>query len=56
LAVEYAQQAWLAARKTLMINFISMQPICHGGAFYFVDGKFLNNPIFDEDEIFIVEV
>jgi N-carbamoylputrescine amidase len=56
LAVEYAQQAQLAARKTLMINSISTQPICHGGAFYFVDGKLLNNPTFDEDEIFIVEV
>jgi N-carbamoylputrescine amidase len=56
LEVEYARQAQLAAHKTLMINSISTQPTCHGGTFYFVDGKLLNNPTFDKEEIFIVEV
>ena len=35
---EYADQAYLAASRTLMVNVLSNEPTAHGGAFDFRDG------------------
>lgn len=53
---EYAEQARLAARRTLMVNSISREPASHGGAFYFVDGKTEKRLPFDVEDILIVEL
>ena len=53
--VEYAAQAALAARRTLMVNSISLDPVSHGGAFYFVDGKIEKKLDYDTEGILIVE-
>lgn len=53
--VEYARQARLAARKTLMVNPITRDPVSHGGAFYFVDGKIVEKLAYDTEDILIVE-
>ena len=54
--MEYAAQATLAARRTLMVNPISHEPVSHGGAFYFVDGKIEKKLDYDTEGILIVEV
>lgn len=51
---EYAQQARLAARRTLMVNSISQNPVSHGGAFYFVDGEIKKKLAYDVENILIV--
>lgn len=53
---EYAAQAALAARRTLMVNSISQDPVSHGGAFYFVDGKIEKKLDYDTEDILIAEV
>ncbi|MCH5353532.1 MAG: carbon-nitrogen hydrolase family protein [Acutalibacter sp.] len=53
---EYAAQAQLAARRTLLVNSISDDPIAHGGAFCFVDGCIEKRIDYDQEEILIVEV
>ena len=53
---EYATQAALAARRTLMVNPISGDPVSHGGAFYFVDGKIEKRLDYDTEGILIAEV
>lgn len=53
---EYAEQARLAARRTLMVNSISREPVSHGGAFSFVDGKTEKRLPFDTEDILIVEL
>ena len=53
---EYADQAQLATRQTLMVNSISDDPIAHGGAFYFVDGHIEKRSAYDQEEILIIEV
>lgn len=52
---EYAQQARLAASRTLMVNSISQDPVSHGGAFYFVDGKIEKKLDYDREGILIVQ-
>ena len=52
---KYAKQARLAARKTLMVNPITRDPLSHGGAFYFVDGKTAEKLAYDTEDILIVE-
>ena len=52
---EYAAQARLAARRTLMVNPISREPASHGGAFYFVDGKTEKRLPFDTEDILMVD-
>lgn len=59
---EYAQQASLAASKTVLINSIAMPvttsspaSISHGGAFYFVGGATLQKLPYDEERILIVD-
>lgn len=53
---EYAEQAFLAAEKTLMINSISLDPRSHGGAFYFVDGEIEKALPYDLEDILVIEV
>lgn len=53
---EYAQQARLAARKTLLVNAISQDPVSHGGAFCFVDGRAAEKLAYDAEGILTVEV
>lgn len=53
---EYAAQARLAARRTLMVNSISRKPVSHGGAFHFVDGKTEKKLSFDTEDILIVDI
>ena len=56
-AVEYAQQARLAARETLMVNSLSREPLpSYGGAFHFCDGAIAASVPLGRDEILIVEV
>lgn len=52
--MEYAAQARLAARRVLMVNSISRDPLSHGGAFYFVDGKIEKKLDYDTEGILIV--
>lgn len=54
--VEYAAQAALAARRTLMVNPISSGPVSHGGAFCFVDGKIEKKLAYDTEGILAIEV
>lgn len=53
---EYAAQANLAARKTLMVNPISKDPMSHGGAFYFVDGTIQKKLTYGTEGILNVEI
>lgn len=52
--VEYAAQARLAARQVLMVNAISRDPVSHGGAFYFADGRIEKKLGYDTEGILIV--
>lgn len=53
---EYAQQAFLAADRTLMVNSISQNPRSYGGAFCFAGGKTEKRLAYDTEDILIVEV
>lgn len=53
---EYARQASIAARQTLMINSLSQNPKSHGGAFFFVDGEIVQKTDYDKEEILLIEV
>lgn len=53
---EYAEQALLASRKTLMINSISKTPKSYGNSFYFENGKVKNKLDYDQEAVLIVEV
>lgn len=53
---EYAAQARLAARRTLMVNSLSRDPASHGGAFYFAGGKIEKRLDYDREDILIVPV
>lgn len=54
--IEYAKQALLAAPKTAMINSITTDPIAHGNAFYFDNGKVKNKLDYDSEGILVIEV
>lgn len=54
LIQEYAEQAALAAKDTLMINPLDLDPVSHGGAFRFRSGKPAERTPFDEERILIV--
>lgn len=54
--IEYARQARLAARQTLMVNSLSENPKSYGGSFYFVDGKIAKRTAYDREEILMIEV
>ena len=53
---EYAKQAKDVAGTALMINSISKEPLSHGGAFIFSDGKLINEVIYDTENITIIGV
>ncbi len=53
---DYADQALLASRQALMINSITDNPISHGNAFYFYDGKVKQKLGYDTEAVLIVEV
>lgn len=53
---EYATQAGDIAKEVLMINSLSDDPVSHGGAFYFKEGKVADRITFDSEEILIVDV
>lgn len=53
---EYADQALLACPKTLMINSITDDPVSHGNAFYFHNGKVEQKLGYDREAVLIVEV
>ena len=53
---EYAAQAALAARDTLMINPIDDDPVNHGGSFHFRNGRTAGRLPFDREEILIAEI
>ncbi len=53
---EYAQQAQLAASKTLMVNSITRDPECMGGVFYFSNGKIAAKLPYNTEDILFVEV
>lgn len=53
---EYADQAYLAADKTLLINSISDEPEAIGGAFVFEKGKITARIPYNSERILYVEV
>lgn len=53
--MEYAEQAYLASGKTLMVNSISQNPKSYGGAFYFIDGKIEKKLDYNIEDILIIE-
>lgn len=53
---EYAAQASLVSRKTLMVNSISKEPMSYGGAFYFADGKIEKKLAYETEGILIAAV
>ena len=52
---EYAAQAALAARDALMVNPIDRDPVSHGGAFRFREGRVAERIPFDREQILIVD-
>ena len=53
---EYAEQALLACPKTLMVNSITDDPVSHGNAFYFLNGRIEQKFYYDTEGVLIVEV
>lgn len=51
---EYAAQAAGVCSTALMVNPISDDPVCHGGAFVFTDGELFNDVIYDTENILII--
>ena len=52
---EYAVQASLASKDTLMVNPIDHDPDCHGGSFRFRGGRPADRIPFDSEQILIVD-
>lgn len=53
---DYAQQALLAARRTVMVNSITRDPPSHGNAFYFENGRVKSALGYDREGILLVEM
>ena len=53
--IEYAKQALIACKNTLMINSLSENPDCYGGCFYFKDGQIKEKLDYNIEEILIIE-
>ena len=53
---EYAAQAALAATNVLMVNPIDEEPVNHGGAFRFQNGRTAERLPFDCEGILIVDI
>ena len=56
LPADYARQAALAAKDTLMVNSIDYDPVSHGGSFRFQNGVVADRIALDEEDILIVDV
>lgn len=54
--MEYAKQAQLACNHTLMINSLSESPDCHGGCFYFSNGRICQKLDFDTEGVLLVKI
>ena len=52
---DYAAQAALAAKDALLVNPLDNDPVSHGGAFRFRNGKVTDRIAFDSEQILIVE-
>ena len=53
---EYADQALLACPNALMINSITDDPVSHGNAFYFLNGRIEKKFCYDTEGVLIVDV
>lgn len=53
---EYAEQAYLASDRTVMVNSISGRPRSYGGAFYFQGGKTEKKLAYGTEEIMVLEL
>ena len=53
--IEYAKQALIACKNTLMINSLSENPDCYGGCFYFKDGQIKEKLDYNIEGILIIE-
>lgn len=52
---DYLNQAMLVSNKCLLINSITYEPIAHGGAFYYKDGKIEERLAYDLNDILVIE-
>ena len=55
-ASEYAKQAKIACKKTLLINPLSKEPISRGGAFYFLNGEIKKKIGLNKEEVLIIKI
>lgn len=53
---EYAQQASRIARRVLMVNSLSEDPVSHGGTFDLNSGEIRNKVPYDVEDILMVEL
>lgn len=53
---EYAKQAALSAKNTLMINPIDLNELNHGGSCYFKSGKLIEKTEYDKEQILILDI
>ena len=53
---EYAQQAMLAAPKAVLINSLTKDPVSHGNAFYFHNGKVESKLEYDREKVLVVSL
>lgn len=56
ILADYARQAGTAASRTLMVNPLDADPVNHGGAFCFQEGKIIKRIPFDQEGILIAEI
>ena len=53
---DYAAQSALAAKDALLVNPLDNDPVSHGGAFRFQEGRVTDRIPFDSEQILIVDV
>ena len=54
--VEYAEQAYKVASKTVMINSLSCDPKSYGASFYFEKGKVVKKLEYDQEGILVINI
>ena len=54
--IQYAKQALLACKNTLMINSLSENPESYGGCFYFKNGEIKEKLNYSIEGILIIEI
>ena len=54
--IEYIKQAEKISERVLMVNSLSVDPVSHGGTFYFKNGAIQNKLLYDVEDILIVEL